>query len=140
MPLGWPPPPSNPGPVSPSRTRSGFASRKRSDMPRWGMVIDLDKCVACQSCSVACRMENNTPIAGPEQAALGRAILWNEVIPTVEGDYPNLTMRLVPRPCMHCEDPACVKVCPVQATFKNAEGVVIVDYERCIGCRFCTVA
>lgn len=109
-------------------------------MPRWGMVIDLDKCVACQSCSVACRMENNTPPAGPAEAALGRAILWNEVIPTAEGEYPNVTMRFVPRPCMHCEDPACVKVCPVQATYKNEEGIVLVNYDRCIGCRFCTVA
>ncbi len=109
-------------------------------MPRWGMVIDLDKCVACQACTVACRMENNTPVAGPNQAALGRAILWNEVIPSIEGEYPNVKMRYVPRPCMHCEDPACIKVCPVQATYKNEEGIVLVNYDRCIGCRFCTVA
>lgn len=109
-------------------------------MPRWGMVIDLDKCFACQSCTAACRMENNTPVAGMDQAERGRAILWNEVLPFVEGEYPNVTETMVPRPCMHCDDPACVKVCPVQATFKNEEGVVLVDYERCIGCRFCTVA
>jgi Fe-S-cluster-containing dehydrogenase component len=109
-------------------------------MPRWGMVIDLDKCVGCQACTAACRMENNTAIAGPDQADRGRAILWNEVIPSVEGEYPNVKMRFIPRPCMHCDDPACIKVCPVQATYKNADGTVIVDYERCIGCRFCTVA
>lgn len=109
-------------------------------MPRWGMVIDLDKCFACQSCSAACRMENNTPVAGMDQAQKGRAILWNEVLPFVEGEYPNVTETMIPRPCMHCDDPACVKVCPVQATYKNEEGVVLVDYERCIGCRFCTVA
>ncbi len=109
-------------------------------MPRWGMVIDLDKCIGCQACSVACRMENNTPIAGPDQANAGRAILWNEVIPSVEGEYPNVKMHLTPRPCMHCTNPACIKVCPTQATFKNEEGIILVDYERCIGCRFCTVA
>ncbi|MCL4394001.1 MAG: 4Fe-4S dicluster domain-containing protein [Chloroflexi bacterium] len=109
-------------------------------MPRWGMVIDLDKCVACQACTAACRMENNTPVAGPDQTEVGRAILWNEVIPSVEGTYPNVKMRFIPRPCMHCDDPACVKVCPVQATFKNEEGIVLIDYDRCIGCRFCTVA
>ncbi len=109
-------------------------------MPRWGMVIDLDKCFACQSCTAACRMENNTPVAGMDQARRGRAILWNEVLPFVEGEYPNVVETLVPRPCMHCDDPACVKVCPVQATYKNEEGVVLVDYDRCIGCRFCTVA
>ena len=109
-------------------------------MPRWGMVIDLDKCFACQSCTAACRMENNTPVAGKNQADMGRAILWNEVLPFVEGEYPNVTETMIPRPCMHCDDPACIKVCPVQATYKTEEGVVLIDYERCIGCRFCTVA
>jgi molybdopterin-containing oxidoreductase family iron-sulfur binding subunit len=71
---------------------------------------------------------------------MGRAILWNEVLPFVEGEYPNVNETMIPRPCMHCDDPACVKVCPVQATSKNEEGTVLVDYERCIGCRFCTVA
>ncbi|HSO27273.1 MAG TPA: 4Fe-4S dicluster domain-containing protein [Anaerolineales bacterium] len=109
-------------------------------MPRWGMVIDLDKCFACQSCTAACRMENNTPIAGPDQASLGRAILWNEVLPFVEGEYPNIASSILPRPCMHCDEPPCTKVCPVRATYKNEEGIVVVDYERCIGCRMCTVA
>lgn len=109
-------------------------------MPRWGMVIDLDKCFACQSCTAACRMENNTPVAGPQQAGLGRAILWNEVLPFLEGEYPHLVATLIPRPCMHCDDPPCTKVCPVRATYKNEEGIVIVDYDRCIGCRMCTVA
>jgi Fe-S-cluster-containing dehydrogenase component len=109
-------------------------------MPRWGMVIDLDKCFACQSCTAACRMENNTPVAGENQAQMGRAILWNEVLPFVEGEYPNVNETMIPRPCMHCDDPACIKVCPVQATYKTEEGVVLIDYERCIGCRFCTVA
>lgn len=109
-------------------------------MPRWGMVIDLDKCFACQSCTVACRMENNTPVAGPDQAAKGRAILWNEVLPFMEGEYPHLVATMIPRPCMHCDYPPCTKVCPVRATYKNDEGIVVVDYSRCIGCRMCTVA
>jgi menaquinone reductase, iron-sulfur cluster-binding subunit len=115
-------------------------------MPRWAMVIDLDKCVACQGCSIACRMENNTPVVPPEQAALGRAIHWNDVFPlslndpTSAGEFPNVVMRYIPRPCMHCSNPACIKVCPVQATYKDEQGLVRVDYNRCIGCRFCTVA
>ena len=109
-------------------------------MPRWGMVIDLDKCFACQSCTAACRMENNTPVAGPHQTEQDRAILWNEVLPFVEGEYPKVRMTFIPRPCQHCDQPACVKVCPVQATYKNEEGTVLVDYERCIGCRMCTLA
>ncbi|UCC89610.1 MAG: 4Fe-4S dicluster domain-containing protein [Anaerolineales bacterium] len=109
-------------------------------MARWGMVIDLDKCFACQSCTLACRMENNTPVAGPDQASRGRAILWNEVLPFVEGEYPEVTMALIPRPCQHCDNPPCTKVCPVKATYKDEEGIVCIDYGRCIGCRFCTVA
>jgi molybdopterin-containing oxidoreductase family iron-sulfur binding subunit len=109
-------------------------------MPRWGMVIDLDKCSACQSCTAACRMENNTPVAGPDQAEAGRAILWNEVLPFVDGEYPEVELTFIPRPCMHCDQPPCVRVCPVQATYQTEDGLVLVDYERCIGCRFCTVA
>ena len=107
-------------------------------MPRWGMVIDLDKCTACQSCTAACRAENNVPFAGPEQAALGRGIFYNEVMETeIHGHYPFLVTQFIPRPCMHCEHPPCVKVCPVGATFKNSEGVVLVDYDVCIGCHLC---
>jgi Fe-S-cluster-containing dehydrogenase component len=109
-------------------------------MPRWGMVIDLDKCFACQSCTAACRMENNTPVAGPNQSDRMRTILWNEVLPFTEGEYPHTVVTLVPRPCMHCDQPPCTRVCPVKATYKNDEGIVVVDYERCIGCRMCTTA
>jgi molybdopterin-containing oxidoreductase family iron-sulfur binding subunit len=105
------------------------------------MVIDLDKCTGCQSCSAACRAENNVPFAGPEQATLGRAMFWQEVLEReVHGHYPFLETQFVPRLCMHCENPPCVKVCPVEATFQNDEGVVLMDYDRCIGCRLCATA
>ncbi len=109
-------------------------------MPRWGMVIDLDKCFACQSCTAACRMENNTPPAGPDQTSRDRAILWNEVLAFVNGEYPKVEVLLVPRPCQQCDNPPCVHVCPVKATYKNEDGIVLVDYSRCIGCRMCAVA
>jgi Fe-S-cluster-containing dehydrogenase component len=115
-------------------------------MTRWSMVIDLDKCVACQGCTVACRFENNTPAVAPPEAAKGRAIRWNDVFPVPvnqtedTGIYPNVMTRYITRPCMHCENPACIKVCPVQATYKDEQGLVRQNYERCIGCRFCTVA
>lgn len=110
-------------------------------MPRWGMVIDLDKCTGCQSCSAACRVENSVPFAGPEQAPLGRAIFWQEVLEReVVGHYPFLETQFVPRLCMHCDNPPCVRVCPVGATFRNDEGVILMDYDRCIGCRMCATA
>jgi len=115
-------------------------------MPRWSMVIDLDKCVGCQGCSIACRFENNTPPVKPSEAIKGRAIRWNDVFPvpinpTEEtGEYPNVKTRFLTRPCMHCDNPPCIKVCPVQATYKDEEGLVRQNYARCIGCRFCTVA
>jgi menaquinone reductase, iron-sulfur cluster-binding subunit len=115
-------------------------------MPQWAMVIDLDKCVACQGCSIACRHENNTPVTSPDQALEGRAIRWNDVLRVpvddaeAAGEYPNVRTRYIPRPCMHCENPPCVKVCPVQATYIDGEGLVRMNYDRCIGCRFCTIA
>jgi Fe-S-cluster-containing dehydrogenase component len=110
-------------------------------MPHWAMVIDLDKCVGCQSCSAACRAENNVPFVGPEQAELGRAAFWTDVIYHIEGEYPHVKATIVPRPCLHCENPPCVKVCPVGATYKREEdGLVLQRYERCIGCRYCAVA
>jgi Fe-S-cluster-containing dehydrogenase component len=110
-------------------------------MPRWAMVIDLDKCTGCQSCTVACRMENNVSFVGQEEADAGRAIFWNEVFAHVEGEYPHVGVSMIPRPCFHCENPPCVKVCPVGATYQDEEsGLVLQRYERCIGCRYCAVA
>ena len=77
---------------------------------------------------------------------MGRALRWNDVVPLpindpeAVGEYPNVTVRYLTRPCMHCDNPPCVKVCPVQATYIDEEGLVRQDYNRCIGCRFCTVA
>jgi molybdopterin-containing oxidoreductase family iron-sulfur binding subunit len=111
-------------------------------MPKWSMVIDLDKCVACQGCSIACRSENNTPVVSPAEAALGRSIFWNEVFPIhIEEDIEVASGqdKYMTRPCMHCEDPPCVKVCPVGATYQDEEGIVRQNYDRCIGCRLCTI-
>ena len=111
-------------------------------MPRWGMVIDLDKCTACQACTVACQVENNVPFAGPEQAALGRSKHWQDVMTELgeESQPPDFHVRFIPRPCMHCENPPCVTVCPVGATYVDEEGLVRMNYDRCIGCRYCTTA
>ena len=109
-------------------------------MVRWGMVIDLDKCTACEACIVACRIENNVPIAGAEEVHKERAIFWNQFFSELKGSYPDLRLHMFPRPCMHCEDPPCVPVCPVEATYKDTDGRVLVRYDKCIGCRYCMVA
>lgn len=108
-------------------------------MVKFGMVIDLDKCTACQSCTVACKAENNISFQKPEES-VNRGMFWNDVLTTTEGVYPSAKMKFLPRPCMHCERPPCVQVCPVGASFKNQDGVVLVNYERCIGCRYCLIA
>jgi len=109
-------------------------------MPRWGMVIDLDLCTGCGGCEVACKSENNIATVSPEQADMGRTISWMKVMTEVVGDFPNTRLHSVPRPCMHCDNPPCVKVCPVAATYLSPEGIVGQIYPRCIGCRYCANA
>jgi len=109
-------------------------------MPRWGMVIDLAKCTACQACVVACQSENNIPCVPPEEAARGRILSWINILPEMEGEYPQVSMRLMPMPCLHCDRPPCIVVCPVGATGISDEGIVRQIFARCIGCRYCTTA
>jgi len=109
-------------------------------MARWGMVIDLDKCTGCQACVVACLVENNIPMQGPEQEAQGHTIQWLHLLPVFEDEKPNAKGRLMPMPCQHCDNPPCTKVCPVYATYINEEGIVAQIYPRCIGCRYCVNA
>src|SRR5574340_195989 len=109
-------------------------------MPRWGMVIDLAKCTACQACVVACESENNIPCVSPDEAGRGRILSWIKLLPVLEGEYPRLSMRVMPMPCLHCDNPPCILVCPVRATGINGEGIVRQTFARCIGCRYCTTA
>lgn len=109
-------------------------------MARWGMVIDLDKCSACQACVVACQSENNIALPTLELHAQGRSIHWIRILPMPEGTYPHIRMRLLPLPCLHCDHPPCTKVCPVSATYKSEEGIIGQIFSRCIGCRYCTTA
>lgn len=97
---------------------------------KWGMVIDLQKCVGCDSCTVACKAENRTP----------PGVSYNVVMEEEHGEYPNVSRTNLPRPCMQCENPPCVQVCPVSATYKMENGIVNIDYDRCIGCRYCMIA
>jgi len=110
-------------------------------MPRYGMVIDLDRCSGCQACVVACKVENNVPFCSPKESSQGQEIAWIQVLPSHEGEFPNVRARYMPVLCMHCEKPPCVPVCPTGATYRSeATGLVGQVYTRCIGCRFCAVA
>lgn len=106
------------------------ALQKPVEQRRWIMVIDLRKCVGCQGCISACRSENALP-----PGVAYRVVLEEEV-----GTYPNVSNRYLPRPCMQCDNPPCVSVCPVSATYSRPDGVVAIDYENCIGCRYCITA
>ncbi len=109
-------------------------------MPRWGMVIDLNKCTGCGECVAACKVENNVAIVGKEQSDHGRTMLWMDMLTIYEGEYPDVKVRQVPRPCFHCDNPPCTKVCPVRATYLNEEGIVAQIFPQCIGCRYCMAA
>lgn len=104
------------------------------------MVIDLDKCTACQACVVACKQENNVPFSSPEAAAYGREISWITLIPMIEGEHPEVKARFIPVLCQHCDNPPSTRVCPTGATYRNPEGLVAQIYPRCIGCRYCANA
>ena len=109
-------------------------------MARWGMVIDLDKCVGCQACSIACKAENNVPHGSPDEQKLRREPYWHRVITVSEGEYPTARTEFIPMPCMHCDQAPCVTVCPAKATYHREDGIVVQDFRRCIGCRYCIVA
>ena len=94
------------------------------------MVIDLRKCSGCDACTIGCKAENQLP----------PGVVYRPVIDEEIGTYPNVRRRFLPRPCMQCEKPPCTPVCPVGATWRRSDGVVAMDYEKCIGCRYCIVA
>jgi len=97
---------------------------------RWGMVIDLARCVGCNACTLACKIENGTP---PD-------VYWTRVYTEEAGTYPDVETTYVPALCNHCEDAPCVKVCPTGASHQRADGIVLVNQDACIGCRFCMMA
>jgi len=113
-------------------------SESTADGHRWKMVIDLDKCTGCQACVVACHAENNVPIVGGEEVAMGRSRHWIRIERYWEGEYPDVKARFLPMLCQQCGHAPCEPVCPTFATYhSDAEGLNVQVYNRCIGTRYC---
>ena len=98
---------------------------------RWGMVIDLKRCIACYGCQLACKAENGTP----------PGVFFARVLKHEEGQFPTVRQLFLPVLCNHCEEPPCVEVCPTGASSKDEEnGIVSIDPDMCVGCRSCMMA
>lgn len=97
---------------------------------RWGMVVDLNRCVGCQTCTVACKHTNDT-LPG---------VQWRRVLDIETGSFPNVERLFLVTGCQHCAEPPCVPVCPTGATRQREDGLVTMSYDSCIGCAYCAVA
>lgn len=106
------------------------AMAKPVEERKWVMVIDQRKCVGCHACTVGCVAENKLP----------PGVVYRPVTTEESGEFPNAKLKFTPRPCMQCEEPPCVPVCPVNATWRRPDGITIVNYDTCIGCRYCLTA
>ncbi|MFH1091914.1 MAG: 4Fe-4S dicluster domain-containing protein [Pseudomonadota bacterium] len=99
-------------------------------MARWGMVIDLLKCLGCYSCTVSCKEEHFLP----------PGVFWSRPLIGESGRFPKVRKHIYPVQCNQCREAACLKACPTGATSQRADGIVVIDYDQCVGCRYCLIA
>jgi len=122
--------------LAPETERAGLYPPFASPVHAWAMVIDLDACIGCNACTIACQAENNIPVVGKSQVAKGRDMHWIRID---RHDLPEVDNSVFqPVPCMHCEEAPCEVVCPVGATVHDSEGLNVQVYNRCVGTRFCS--
>ena len=100
---------------------------------RYGLVIDLERCIGCHTCTISCKFENSIE----KGSGIRVETVGGPQIDTPGGTYPNLSMHYLPIPCMHCNEPPCMEACPVEAISKREDGIVIIDEDKCDGCESC---
>lgn len=103
---------------------------------RYGLVIDLERCIGCHTCTISCKFENNIE----KGSGIRVETVGGPQVDTPKGIFPNLTMHYLPIPCMHCKEPPCLEACPVEAITKRDDGIVLIDEDKCDGCQTCISA